>query len=184
MVGGDSEVLDRARPVLEAMSRRIFEVGEVGSGAAVKLAVNHIIFGINVAVSEALVLAEAAGVERDRAYDVFAGGAAGAPFVQYKRPAFVEPGSMPPAFSMNLAEKDMLLIAELAGATGTPMAQGEVNLASLRLAAAALGARSRLLRVGRLSPFAAVAQVDAVTSRGIGGTPEWLTGCSFATGSS
>jgi len=139
IVGGDADALRRATPVLEAMSRRIFAVGPVGSGAAVKLAVNHIIFGINVAVSEALVLAEAAGVERGKAYDVFAGGAAGAPFVQYKRSAFMEPGALPPAFSMNLAEKDMVLIGELARDTGTPMAQAEVNLASLRQAAAALG---------------------------------------------
>jgi 3-hydroxyisobutyrate dehydrogenase/2-hydroxy-3-oxopropionate reductase len=139
MIGGEPESVERARPVLEVIARRIFEVGPVGSGAAVKLAVNHIIFGINVAVSEALVLAEAAGVEREKAYDVFAGGAAGAPFVQYKRTAFVEPGKLPPAFAMDLAEKDMLLIDQLARITGTPMAQADVNLASLRQASQALG---------------------------------------------
>jgi 3-hydroxyisobutyrate dehydrogenase/2-hydroxy-3-oxopropionate reductase len=94
---------------------------------------------LNVAVSEALVLAERAGVDRAVAYEVFAGGAAGAPFVQYKRTAFVEPGSIPPAFSMDLAEKDMRLILELASATHTPMPQADVNLASLRHASDALG---------------------------------------------
>ncbi len=121
------------------MSRAIIVVGPVGAGSAVKLAVNHIIMSLNVAVSEALVLAEAAGVDRGIAYDVFSGGAAGAPFVQYKRTAFVEPGSIPPAFSMNLAEKDMRLIKQLADATGTPMPQAEVNLESLLRASSALG---------------------------------------------
>ena len=139
IVGGDPETLERARPVLERISRRIFEVGPVGNGAAVKLAVNHLIFSLNVALSEALVLAEAAGVDRAAAYDAFAGGAAGAPFVGYKRTAFVEPGTIPPAFAMNLAEKDMRLILDLATQTGTPMAQAELNLESLRRAASALG---------------------------------------------
>ncbi len=139
MVGGSAADLQRARPVLEALGRRIFEMGEVGTGAAVKLAVNHIIMALDVALAEALVLAEAAGVERAAAYEVFAGGAAGAPFVQYKRNAFVSPESTPPAFSFELAQKDLSLIVALAERTNTPMAQAEVNLASLRAAAAALG---------------------------------------------
>jgi 3-hydroxyisobutyrate dehydrogenase-like beta-hydroxyacid dehydrogenase len=139
MVGGAAEEIERARPVLEALGKRIIEMGEVGNGAAVKLAVNTIIMAIDVAVAEALVLAEAAGVDRARAYDVFAGGAAGAPFVQYKRNSFVEPESTPPAFTLALAQKDMALILALAERTGIPMAQAEVNLATLRSAAAALG---------------------------------------------
>lgn len=139
MVGGEARHLERARPVLDALGKRVFELGPVGAGAAVKLAVNDVIFALDVAVSEALVLAEAAGVDRALAYDVFAGGAAGAPFLQYKRSAFVEPGSVPPAFSLTLAQKDLTLILELAGRTGTPMAQAEVNLDTLRSAAAALG---------------------------------------------
>jgi len=139
MVGGDAQHLETARPVLEALATRIFQVGPVGVGAAVKLAVNNIIFSLDVAVAEALVLAEAAGVERAAAYDVFAGGAAGAPFLQYKRSAFVDPGSVPVAFSFALAHKDLSLILALAERTGVPMAQAEVNLETLRSAAAALG---------------------------------------------
>jgi 3-hydroxyisobutyrate dehydrogenase-like beta-hydroxyacid dehydrogenase len=40
MVGGDAEALDRARPVLEAMSSKIIHAGELGAGATMKLAVN------------------------------------------------------------------------------------------------------------------------------------------------
>jgi len=139
MVGGSPAAIERARPVLDALAGRIYEVGEVGSGAALKLAVNHVIMSINAALSEALVLAEAAGVDRGKAYDVFAGGAAGAPFVQYKRAAFMEPGKNPPGFTMNLAEKDMLLIREFADESGVPLALADINLTELRRAAAALG---------------------------------------------
>jgi 3-hydroxyisobutyrate dehydrogenase-like beta-hydroxyacid dehydrogenase len=140
MVGGAPEDVERARPVLQALGKRVFELGEVGTGAAVKLAVNDIIFALDVALAEALVLAESAGVDRATAYDVFAGSAVGAPFVNYKRAAFVSPESTPPAFSFELAQKDLSLILALAERTNTPLAQAEVNLATLRAAAAALGA--------------------------------------------
>jgi 3-hydroxyisobutyrate dehydrogenase-like beta-hydroxyacid dehydrogenase len=139
MVGGATEDLERARPVLEAIGKRIFHIGDVGAAAAIKLAVNDIILALDVAISEALVLAEAAGVDRAVAYDVFAGGAAGAPFVQYKRAAFVDPGAAPPAFSFELAQKDMSLILALAGRTGVPMTQAQTNSAVLQAAADALG---------------------------------------------
>jgi len=139
MVAGAQEDIERARPVLEAISRRVFELGTVGNGAAVKLAVNDVVFAVNVALAEALVLAEAAGVDRELAYDVFAGSAIGSPFVQYKRAAFVDPDSVPPAFTFDLVEKDFSLILDLAQQTGTPMAQAEVNLATLHSAAAVVG---------------------------------------------
>ena len=58
MVGGRAEDLERARPVLEQLATPIFHIGPLGSGAAMKLAVNTVIFGLNEALAEALVLAE------------------------------------------------------------------------------------------------------------------------------
>lgn len=139
MVGGEDEHLQRARPVLDALGRRVFQIGPVGSAAALKLAVNGVIFALDVALAEALVLAEAAGVERSVAYDVMAASAVGAPFVQYKRAAFIQPEATPPAFSFGLAWKDLRLILDLANRTGTPMEQARVNLAVLERAGAAVG---------------------------------------------
>jgi 3-hydroxyisobutyrate dehydrogenase-like beta-hydroxyacid dehydrogenase len=139
MVGGTVEDLARARPALEPLARTIVHVGPLGSGAAMKLAVNTVIFGLNEAVAEGLVLAEAAGVDREVAYDVIAASAAGAPFVGYKRPAFVEPDTTPTAFALDLAEKDLRLIGELAERLGVPMRQALSNLEGIRAAAAALG---------------------------------------------
>ena len=79
-----------------------------------KLAVNTVIFGLNEAVAEGLVLAERNGIDRALAYDVLAASAAGAPFVGYKREAFVDPAGTPVAFSLELAAKDLGLIRELA----------------------------------------------------------------------
>ncbi len=134
MVGGEAADLERARPALEAVSKTIFHMGPLGTGAAMKLAVNTVIFGLNGAVAEALVLAEAAGIDRGLAYDVIAGGAAGAPYVGYKRAAFVEPEATPVAFSLDLTEKDLGLIDGYAEALGVPMPQAAVNRAVVRQA--------------------------------------------------
>jgi 3-hydroxyisobutyrate dehydrogenase/2-hydroxy-3-oxopropionate reductase len=111
-------------------------MGPLGTGAAMKLAVNTVIFGLNGALSEGLVLAEAAGIERALAYDVIAAGAAGAPYVGYKRAAFVEPDSTPVAFSLDLTDKDLGLITAYAEALGVDMPQTAVNRALVRDAAA------------------------------------------------
>ena len=91
MVGGAAADLERARPALEPLAKAIFHLGPLGTGAAMKLAVNTVIFGLNGALSEGLVLAELAGIDREAAYDVLAASAVGAPYVGYKRAAFVDP---------------------------------------------------------------------------------------------
>ena len=137
MVGGDQDGLDRARPVLETFAKSIFYLGDIGAGATMKLVVNSLVHSLNVAVSEALVLAEKAGLDRETAYDIFEAGAAGAPYVKYKREAFLRPGEVPVAFSLDLVAKDQELIHDLAAQVGARMEQGE---ASRKLVAEAVSA--------------------------------------------
>jgi 3-hydroxyisobutyrate dehydrogenase-like beta-hydroxyacid dehydrogenase len=137
MAGGDAAVLERARPVLDALAKQVLHVGGLGSGAVMKLAVNAILHGLNLTLSESLVLAERAGVERATAYEVFASSAIAAPFVHYKREAFEHPGRSPVAFSLELAAKDLDLILALAGQAGAPMEQAATNREVVRAAVAA-----------------------------------------------
>ena len=135
MVGGTADDLRRARSTLDHLAKTVVHIGPLGSAAAMKLAVNAVIFGLSNAVSEALVLAERAGIDRSVAYDVLATSAVGAPFVGYKRAAFVDPEGTPTAFSLALAEKDLGLITELAEQLGVPVAQARTNLQLIREAA-------------------------------------------------
>jgi 3-hydroxyisobutyrate dehydrogenase-like beta-hydroxyacid dehydrogenase len=137
LAGGDAADVERARPVFEHLASRVFHVGPAGAGAIVKLAVNGIVHALNQAVSEALVLAEAAGVARATAYEVFAASAAGAPFVQYKRAAFDRPDETPAAFTLDLVGKDLDLILALAQRSGVAMAQAATNRAAVEAAAKA-----------------------------------------------
>jgi 3-hydroxyisobutyrate dehydrogenase-like beta-hydroxyacid dehydrogenase len=136
MAGGDAVVIERVRPVLDALASKVVHVGGRGAGAATKLAVNDLVHGLNIALSEALVLAERAGVERGTAYEVFASGAAGAPFVQYKREAYEHPDTTPVAFSLDLVAKDLELITRLGERVGVPMRQARTSLDIVRSAIA------------------------------------------------
>lgn len=132
MVGGDESALETARPVLDALAARIFHLGKSGNGSTMKLAVNGLVHAINQALSEALVLAEKAGVPRDQAYEVFANSAGGSPFISYKQAAFLEPESAPVAFTLELVVKDLELILGLADRVGAQMPQGAANLGVAR----------------------------------------------------
>jgi 3-hydroxyisobutyrate dehydrogenase/2-hydroxy-3-oxopropionate reductase len=129
MVGGELGDFERARPVLEAYGDRLFHLGPLGTGAAMKLAVNTVIFGLNQALSEGLVLAERAGIQREWAYDVLAASAVGAPYVGYKRSAFLDPDTTPVAFAADLAAKDLHLIEALAADLDLELPQSKVDLA-------------------------------------------------------
>jgi 3-hydroxyisobutyrate dehydrogenase-like beta-hydroxyacid dehydrogenase len=137
MAGGDPEVLERVRPVLDPLAKQIFHVGELGAGAVMKLTVNSVLHGLNLALAEGLVLAERAGVERAVAYEVFAASAIAAPFVHYKREAFEHPGRPPVAFSLDLVAKDLDLILALAAEAGATMEQAATNSRVVEAAVAA-----------------------------------------------
>jgi 3-hydroxyisobutyrate dehydrogenase-like beta-hydroxyacid dehydrogenase len=128
MVGGEEATVARVRPLLEAIGSGVHHLGPVGSGATMKLAVNSIVYGLNAALSEALVLAERAGIDRLAAYEVFASSAVAAPVMHYRRAAFERPGEGPVSFRLALGVKDLRLIADLAEQVGAPMPQATRNL--------------------------------------------------------
>jgi 3-hydroxyisobutyrate dehydrogenase-like beta-hydroxyacid dehydrogenase len=142
LAGGDAADLEVARPVFDVFAKQIFHVGPSGSGAVMKLAVNTLVHALNQALSESLVLAEKAGIDRSTAYDVITASAAGAPFVQYKRAAFERPEETPVAFTLHLVAKDLGLALDLAERAGVELPQATTNSQTARTAiAAGLGHR-------------------------------------------
>lgn len=156
MAGGDAAALERARPALEAIASRIVHLGPLGAGATMKLVVNAMVHALNGALAEAIVLAEKAGLDRARAYDVIAASAVGAPFVAYKRDAYLSPEGTPVAFALNLVAKDLALADALAARVAAPMPQLATNREVVQRAVAAglgdadLSALAILLRQGAL----------------------------------
>ena len=124
MAAGEQEPLATAMPVLRGIADQVIEVGGPGAGAAMKLAVNAVVFAINQSISEALVLAERAGIERSVAYDVFASSAVAAPVVHYRRPVFEHPETAPVTMPIDLVIKDLDLALALGAAGRRPTAAG------------------------------------------------------------
>lgn len=142
LVGAPEATFPRVAPVLAAMGEPVFHLGDTGAGSVMKLAVNNIIYALGNALSESLVLAERAGLDRHVAYEVFERSAVAAPMVRYRHDAFLDPEHTPAAFAMHLARKDLELITDLASSVGLKVEQAEANLSLYRRAIeAGLGER-------------------------------------------
>ncbi len=70
MVGGDEKVVERAKPILEALGKRIVHVGAIGNGQVAKIC-NNMILGISmIAISEAFCLGEKLGLDPEKLFEV------------------------------------------------------------------------------------------------------------------
>ena len=114
-VGGDEGVLERCRPVLEAMGTPR-HLGPLGSGAAMKLVANSTLGALMCGLGEALALADALGLDEGRVLDVLVDSPIGAT-AKGKRP-LIESGEYRPNFSLGLAAKDLGLVPSAAEKAG------------------------------------------------------------------
>ncbi len=113
MVGGSEEDVARARPYLESYGTTITHVGEVGAGQSVKL-VNQILVVVNqLAVSEALLFAKAAGLDLQATLDAVVGGAGGSWMLANRGPQMIA-DDWRPGFTIDLQQKDLRLVLEAA----------------------------------------------------------------------
>jgi 2-hydroxy-3-oxopropionate reductase len=120
MVGGKKEVFERCYPVMKAMAGSVVLTGDIGAGNTTKLA-NQIIVALNIAaMSEALVLAEKAGVEPDLVYQAIRGGLAGSTVLDAKAPLVMD-RKFKPGFRVNLHIKDLANVLETSHEIGVPL---------------------------------------------------------------
>lgn len=113
MVGGAADTLERARPVLNTLGRRVVHMGETGMGQSAK-AVNQIMCaGINQAVTEALAFGARLGLDMDKVIDVVSGGAAGNWFLEKRGPTLTR-DIFQPGFKLALHHKDLLICEAMA----------------------------------------------------------------------
>jgi 3-hydroxyisobutyrate dehydrogenase-like beta-hydroxyacid dehydrogenase len=112
MVGGDKRTFEEFEPVLAAMGEKISHLGEVGSGARMKL-INNLILGANMAVlSEGLALGEAAGIPIEKQLEVLFGGGATSGVAQRKSGNLIS-RSYEPQFKLSHQLKDLYYALEL-----------------------------------------------------------------------
>ncbi len=120
MVGGDARVLERCRPILEAMGKNVIHVGSNGMGQTVKLMNQILVAGNLNATVEALVFAQEQGVDLEKAIEAVKGGAAGSWQLANLAPRIIR-RDFRPGFTIDLMQKDLKLVIEAAEAMKVPL---------------------------------------------------------------
>lgn len=121
MAGGPGRALEKARPYMNSYSSSVVHVGEKpGSGQMAKV-VNQTLVVLNqLAVSEALLLADAAGLNLESTLRAVENGAAGSWMLSNRGPQMIE-RDWRPGFTIDLQQKDLRLVLEAADDLGIPV---------------------------------------------------------------
>jgi 3-hydroxyisobutyrate dehydrogenase len=121
MIGGDAEDVKRAQPVFEAMGKTITHVGGHGAGQTVKLVNQILVVGNTLAMCEALLFAQAGGVDLQKAFEAVSPGAAGSWMFSNRAPQILR-RDWRPGFTIDLQQKDLRLVLQAADTLGVPVA--------------------------------------------------------------
>lgn len=120
MVGGEAADVERVLPILQAYGKTITHVGAQGAGQMAKL-VNQILVVVNqLAVSEALLFAQAGKLDLAKTIDAVKGGAAGSWMLANRGPQMIV-RDFRPGFTIDLQQKDLRLVLEAADEMGIPL---------------------------------------------------------------
>jgi len=120
MVGGDEDVVERARPVLEAIGPKVIHVGPNGAAVTMKIAVNLSLAVQMLAFSEGVLLAEKTGIAREKAVEVMLASVIASPMVAYRGPLVLgHPDEV--WFDCHMMQKDMNLALELGRELEVPL---------------------------------------------------------------
>ncbi len=119
MVGGSEQDFERARPVLGVMGRLIVHVGGLGQGEMLKLINNSLGAANAAAVAEALLLAQATGIDLDALTEVVSAGSGASAQLDLKAPA-MRAHDYTTLFKTSHMLKDVRLCLEEAQRAGVP----------------------------------------------------------------
>lgn len=156
MVGGDRNLLDEYRPLLETMGSRIFHVGDVGQGKVFKM-VNQLMAAVHLLViGEAFSLGVRSGADPDLLNEVIKASSGYSRMMDLRLPEFILRGTFEPGFKLDLMKKDLNLALDSAKLLGLPLLFGSLA-AQIMAAASASGQGDK--------DFSAAAQFLAHLSR-------------------
>jgi 2-hydroxy-3-oxopropionate reductase len=120
MVGGKQEVFDQCTDLLNIMGANVVLTGEVGAGNITKLA-NQIIVAANIeALSEAMVLAQKAGVDPEKVFNAIRGGLAGSAVMEAKGPMMLD-RNFRAGFRIRLHQKDLRNVLQTGQELNVPL---------------------------------------------------------------
>ena len=117
MVGGSASAFARVLPLFQLMGRNIVHVGDTGAGQVCK-SCNQILVGATIAgVAEAMLLAQASGVDAAKVRAALLGGFAGSRVLEVHGQRMID-DDFAPGFKTRLHQKDMRIVGEAARELG------------------------------------------------------------------
>lgn len=149
MVGGDSDTIDRAEPVLRAMGQSIIRTGPLGSGHAAKALNNYVSAAGLMAAVEALAIGGRFGIEPGVLVDVLNASTGRNNSTENKLKQFVIPENFISGFSLGLMTKDIRTADELAHEIGVSAPLADRVTALWTAAAQELGPAADHTEIGR-----------------------------------
>jgi 3-hydroxyisobutyrate dehydrogenase-like beta-hydroxyacid dehydrogenase len=127
MVGGQPDLLDRARPVLEVLATDVIHVGDQAGDGDLAKTINNLLSAINLtAVSEALALGMKCGLDPVRLLEALDTGSGASRAASVKVPTFVLSGRFDSGFTINQMLKDLLIAREVATGASVMLEVGEL----------------------------------------------------------
>lgn len=120
MAGGDAEVLERVRPLLQCLGQRIVHIGPNGAGQVAKACNQMIMVAAIQATAEAMRLAAASGVDCGKVRQALAGGSAASRVLDVMGDRMVRRDFVP-GIEARLHHKDFGLVLEAARQSGVPL---------------------------------------------------------------
>ena len=123
MVGGEREIFDRVKPILDSFGDKVFYAGSIGAGSVAKLVHNMIGHGVRQAIAEGLTLGVKAGVDAEALWECVRRGSLGRMSGLHEGIArTVFTGEFdPPSFALELSRKDIGLATDLGREFNVPM---------------------------------------------------------------
>ncbi|MEO6271246.1 MAG: NAD(P)-dependent oxidoreductase [Lautropia sp.] len=132
MAGGEPSEIERVRPLMADIAAQFTPMGPSGAGSTAKM-INQLIVGCTHAVlAEAVVLAEAAGIDAARIPECLAGGYADSSMLQKLYPRIVERDFAPQGYARQLL-KDLEMLSEFAGGLKSPLPMAGQALSLYRM---------------------------------------------------
>ncbi len=131
LVGGEAEVLDLCRPVLQCFAENITHVGPVAAGHGMKLLHNYVSLGMATLLAEAAACATKSGVAPEVFVDVLAKGGGGGTALERLKPFLLAGDPTGLRFSIANARKDLGYYDTMAADAGAPHAIAGAVLATL-----------------------------------------------------
>src|ERR1700736_4142455 len=151
MAGGEAADIERVRPYVLAMARRLTHMGPTGAGQTTKLC-NQVVVGCAMAVlAEATRLAVNAGIDAKRLPEALAGGFADSIPLQLFVPRMVQGIHSPPLGHIATMLKDLDTVIDVARDTSSPVPMSALAAQLFRLAKTARGADADALEIYKLS---------------------------------